>query len=131
MQNIELFDEYVARTLGMLYGSFPIRIGLDALQMSGNPEVDDFGVPIDERGKRSKAFDVCMATIEWLIDTGYIDCKERDQYGYKKKPVRADGSWPGDPQGSSRERPGAGDHRGKAVLSHSKGIIHRACQGNC
>ena len=91
MQNIELFDEYVARTLGMLYGSFPIRIGLDALQMSGNPEVDDFGVPIDERGKRSKAFDVCMATIEWLIDTGYIDCKERDQYGYSRCALTARG----------------------------------------
>ena len=91
MQNIELFDEYVARTLGMLYGSFPIRIGLDALQMSGNPEVDDFGVSIDERGKRSKAFDVCMATIEWLIDTGYIDCKERDQYGYSRCALTARG----------------------------------------
>ena len=91
MQNIELFDEYVARTLGMLYGSFPIRIGLDALQMSGNPEVDDFGVPIDARGKRSKAFDVCMATIEWLIDTGYIDCKERDQYGYSRCALTARG----------------------------------------
>ena len=91
MTNIELFDEYVARTLGRLYGSFPIRIGLDALEMSGNPEVDDFGVAIDERGKPSKAFDVCMATIEWLIDTGYIDCKTRDQYGYSRCVLTARG----------------------------------------
>ena len=60
-------------------------------KMSGNPEVDDFGVSIDERGKRSKAFDVCMATIEWLIDTGYIDCKERDQYGYSRCALTARG----------------------------------------
>ena len=74
MQNIELFDEYVARTLGMLYGSFPIRIGLYALQMSGNPEVDDFGVPIDERGKRSKAFDAFVKCIIPKAFDAFVKC---------------------------------------------------------
>lgn len=82
MTNIVLFDEYVARILATLYESFPVRIRLDARQISGMLEEDEFGVPIDERGKPSKAFDICMATIEWLIDTGYINSKDKDQYGY-------------------------------------------------
>jgi len=72
MSNIELFDEYTARILAMLYEAFPIRIALDAVEMSG-AEIDDFGVPLGALGKRSKSFEVCFATTQWLIDAGYID----------------------------------------------------------
>lgn len=71
MSNIELFDEYTARILAMLYESFPIRRPLDAVELSGT-QIDDYGVPVDVRGKRSRAFEVCFATIQWLIDSGYI-----------------------------------------------------------
>ena len=91
MTNIALFDEYVATIFGMLYSSFPVRSRLDAVELSGVPEIDEFGVPIDARGKPSKKFDVCMATIEWLIDTGYISAKDRDQYGFSQCVLTARG----------------------------------------
>jgi len=81
MTNIELFDEYTARILALLYSSFPIRISLDAVDMSG-AVIDDFGAPADASGKRSKSFEVCFATIEWLMDAGYIDTQGDNGYAF-------------------------------------------------
>ncbi len=81
MSNIDLFDEYTACILAMLYSSFPIRITLDAIEICG-ASIDDFGVPVDASGKRCKSFEVCFATIEWLMDAGYLDTKGDNGYVY-------------------------------------------------
>ncbi len=82
MTNIELFDEYTARVLAMLYENFPVRIGLDATKISGVKGFDDVGAPLDESGNPSIAFEICYATIEWLIDAGYIKVKNKSEHGY-------------------------------------------------
>ncbi len=82
LMNIELFDEYVARILSHLYESFPIKVHLDARSITGHEEIDEMGQPLDERGQPSKRFDICLATIDWLVDSGYIRTDGRGQYGY-------------------------------------------------
>nr|VFK21743.1 MAG: hypothetical protein BECKLFY1418C_GA0070996_11024 [Candidatus Kentron sp. LFY] len=83
MANIDLFDEYTAKILGMLYESFPIRLHLFATVISGDEKNDQHGNIVDKDEKPSHAFKVCMATIEWLRDAGYMNCGKRCSFGYK------------------------------------------------
>jgi len=82
--NMELFDEYAAKILAGLYETFPVKKPLNAGDLCGHTDVNDFGTPIDAHGNPSKAFDVAKATIEWLIETGYIRSDGMWQYGAKE-----------------------------------------------
>ena len=82
-RNMELFDEYAARTLADLYEAFPVKKPLNASDYCGHSEINDYGEPIDENGNPSKASHIARATIEWLIETGYIRSDGMWQYGAK------------------------------------------------
>lgn len=81
-QNIECFDEFVARALAELYGRFPVKIFLDARKLSGDDGNDDFGRVVDSDGRPSKRFEIALATIEWLADSGIIRAGEPHTFGY-------------------------------------------------
>lgn len=82
-QNMDLFDEYAAAILANLYEAFPVKKPLNAADYCGHMDVNDYGVPVDENGNPSKSFDIAKATIEWLIETGYIRSEGMWQYGSK------------------------------------------------
>lgn len=73
MRNIDLFDTYTAKIFAQLYEAFPMPCHLDAQKISECPGIDDFGV------MRPQA-EVCLATMRWLQDAGYIQCDEVTQY---------------------------------------------------
>ena len=81
MKNIELFDHYAARILAELYEAFPVKRPLDARKLCGHSDVDEWGTILDERGERSKAFEVARGTIEWLSETGYLRGGDLGRYG--------------------------------------------------
>lgn len=81
MANIDLFDEFTARALAELYEAFPRKTWLDARVLAGDSDVNEFGQVIDGHGQPSARFEIARATIEWLIDTGYIRAAEMDRYG--------------------------------------------------
>lgn len=91
MQNIDLFDEYVAGALAALYESFPVKRFVDARELCGHSDINDFGAIIDPCGNPSKAFDVARATIDWLVETGYIRAGVRHQWGYADAVLTAAG----------------------------------------
>ena len=72
MTNIDLFDEYAARIFAELYQSFPVKRSLNANQLSGHHEFNEFGVVVNENGEPSKQFEIAHGTIQWLWETGYI-----------------------------------------------------------
>ena len=72
MQNIELFDQYVALILSQLYESFPVKRGLETRQLTGHTESNEYGAICAPDGRPSKEVEVAYATIEWLAETGYI-----------------------------------------------------------
>ena len=80
--NIALFDQYVAQIFGRLYEHFPIPIALDACQLTGHHDVDEYARPIDAQGSLSQPFQVCKATIDWLIESGHLRVKDGNTYGY-------------------------------------------------
>lgn len=82
MSNIELFDEYTARILAQLYEAFPRKSLLDARSVCGHESADEFGRVLDDDGKPSAHFDVALATIDWLTETGYIRAESRRQWGF-------------------------------------------------
>lgn len=84
MKNIELFDEYAARIFAHLYQSFPVKTGIDARQLCGHSEHDDFGRVVDEQGEPSKSFEIAHATIMWLQDTGYIQGGAAHRWGLQQ-----------------------------------------------
>ena len=67
MQNIELFNEYVARILAQLYESFPVKVSLHADQFSS----------FSDRSQQQMEELVAYSTIEWLVDNGYVHADER------------------------------------------------------
>jgi hypothetical protein len=91
MQNIDLFDEYVAAALASLYESFPIKRFLDARALCGHADIDDYGAIVDDSGRPSKAFEVARATIEWLVETGYVRAGQRHPWGYSDSVLTAAG----------------------------------------
>lgn len=82
MKNIELFDEYTTIVMAQLYESFPIKKTIDARNLCGHSDIDEYGGVVDASGRPSKAFDLAMATIEWLGDNGYARYKERWAFGW-------------------------------------------------
>jgi hypothetical protein len=89
--NIELFDEYTAKILGELYQAFPIKKSLEATAITGHTTLDDFGMPLNAQGKPSKHFDVCMATIAWLAEAGYMHRGSQQNYGFDECVLTAKG----------------------------------------
>lgn len=81
MSNIELFDEYTALTLANLYEAFPRKVSIDARELCGHREIDDFGRVLNHDQQPSAHFEVARATIEWLIETGYIRATDLGQFG--------------------------------------------------
>jgi len=72
MTNIDLFNSYTADVLSRLYAAFPVKVSLDVRVLSGHQEIDDYGAVITPDGHRSKEAEIAFATIEWLIESGYI-----------------------------------------------------------
>ncbi|MDQ7091765.1 MAG: hypothetical protein Q9M50_14210 [Methylococcales bacterium] len=91
MANIELFDEFVATILSYLYIKFPLESALDARELSGDKETDEYGTVLDNNKVRSMRFTICLATMEWLIETGYIRIKDKGQYGYGRAVLTSKG----------------------------------------
>lgn len=89
--NIEMFDEYVSKILGQLYRSFPIPEFLDGRKLSGDEELDNFGMVMGANGLQSKGFEVCIATIAWLREEGLISTKDGNGYGYSECVLTAKG----------------------------------------
>lgn len=80
--NIEMFDEYVAKVFGELYRSFPVPIGLDVCKLSGDEAVEGFDQFLADEEGLSMAFEVCFATIAWLEEAGYITSRDNTQQAY-------------------------------------------------
>lgn len=72
MANIDLFDEYTAAIFAKLFEAFPRKIAIDAREICGHEKCDDFGNVLNPEGNPSKQFEVALATIEWLRETGFI-----------------------------------------------------------
>lgn len=81
MSNIELFDEYTARILAQLYEAFPRKAHLDARALCGHDTIDEFGQVMNDAGRPSAHFEVALATIDWLQETGYVRVRQMFQYG--------------------------------------------------
>ena len=84
MANIDLFDEFTAGVLAQLYEAFPRKVWLDARVLAGESGSDDFGRVLDPAGNPSARFEIARATIEWLIDTGYLRAAELVQHGARE-----------------------------------------------
>lgn len=84
MANIDLFDEFTARALAVLYESFPRKCVLDARQLAGHLATDDYGGVLDDEGRPSLRFEIAKATIEWLTDTGYIRANGVTPWGLRE-----------------------------------------------
>ena len=79
MQNIELFNEYVARILAQLYESFPVKEHLDVYKLTGlsAEDPDPREVMHAPDGSKLKEAQVAASTIDWLVETGYIRADTR------------------------------------------------------
>lgn len=77
MRNVDLFNEYAARILARLYESFPVKTDLDAREITGHKDMDEFGSICAPDGRSSKEAEVAYATIEWLVDTGFVRADDR------------------------------------------------------
>ena len=91
MQNIDLFNDYTAAILSKLYSQFPVKNGIDARQLCGHSDVNDFGLVLDERGQPSKAFEIAVSTMEWLTDYGYVSYANRTSYAFSQAVLTAKG----------------------------------------
>lgn len=72
MSNIDKFDEYAGRILGLLYNSFPVPMDLAV------PEVLDLAEMYNDGGlppECDEDFSIAACTISWLQDAGYINFK--------------------------------------------------------
>lgn len=76
-RNIDLFDQYAADVLGRLYESFPVKCQLDVRNITGHAETNEYGAICAPGGRPSKEAEIAYATIEWLVDTGYIRADHR------------------------------------------------------
>lgn len=83
LSNIEQFDEIVGKAFALLYESFPMPRELMYGQVI---ESDDLAEADDAK---SAAF--FMASIQWLIDTGYLSAKELQQIGFSGAVLTAKG----------------------------------------
>ena len=63
--NMQQFDEITARVLVKLYESFPVPLSLDCLSLTESPEMDEFG-------EISSEAEICMCSLRWLGEEGYI-----------------------------------------------------------
>ena len=92
MRNVDLFNEYTAVILARLYESFPVKTDLDVRAITGHADVDEFGIIIAPDGRRSKEAEVAFASIEWLLETGYIRAEDRRYpYGFDRCVLTAEG----------------------------------------
>lgn len=90
--NIELFDEYTGKMLAELYQKFPMPVYLDIRDVSGFLEVNEYGTVLDGNGNPSKEADIALATLEWLIESGYIKTRDtRSNYGFGRCVLTAKG----------------------------------------
>ena len=79
--NIQLFDQLVAKILNELYCEFPNKIFLDACGFFENENksyCDDNGNYINTLGRDADFFN---STVSWLYDTGYLN-RSPDQSKY-------------------------------------------------
>ncbi|MGV6851298.1 MAG: hypothetical protein ACWA5R_03845 [bacterium] len=72
--NIELFDEITAKVFAKLYTQFPVATGVDCLDVADCQQVDDFGKPTREA-------EICVSTLRWLADEGFIKVQAFTQFG--------------------------------------------------
>ena len=95
MPNIDRFDKYVALTRSEPYGQFPVKTDLDVRKLTGHSDMDDFGTICAPNGKESRDAQIAYATVEWLIDTGYVRAKESNYpIGFRQCVLTAEGLKP-------------------------------------
>ncbi|MFO6502964.1 hypothetical protein ACLD9R_20975 [Serratia marcescens] len=69
MSNINKFDEYAGRTLGILYESFPVPANINVGDVLGYPDLyHGRGIPAE---MNADAY-IAACSVNWLADTGYI-----------------------------------------------------------
>ena len=72
MQNIDLFNEYVAIILSRLYERFPVRQDLPAWQISGQRNPAEYGKVLPTNKAESNKMEVAFFTVDWLVENGYV-----------------------------------------------------------
>lgn len=72
--NIQLFDEITAKLFANLYESFPLPADINCLSVTGCHEVD-------ECGRISREAGICVHTLRWLGDEGFINVGQMYQHG--------------------------------------------------
>ena len=79
MQNIDLFNKYVALILAQLYESFPVKEHLNIYKITGLSEAHHHPIEILHApdGSKLKEAQVAASTIDWLVENGYIRADEQ------------------------------------------------------
>lgn len=88
LPNLDLFDEFAAAILSHLFESFPLRVPLCPLQLTGDhypdPEAPDpIADPDSDEGRRLRRFEAAIATITWLRDEGYLVAPWHGRYRFR------------------------------------------------
>lgn len=92
MTNIDLFDHYAALVLGELYENFPVARDLDTRKLTGHADTDEYGAICGPDGRPSKQVEIAYHTISWLVDAGYVRCRDqRPLYGFSGCVLTAEG----------------------------------------
>lgn len=92
MPDIERFDHYVARILGALYEEFPVKTDLDVRRLTGHARMNEDGAICAPDGRESRNARIAYATIEWLVDAGYVRAQEpRFPIGFRQCVLTAEG----------------------------------------
>ena len=76
MQNIDLFNEYVAIILGRLYEKFPVRQDLTAWEISGQRNPSEYGRVLPTDKADSNKMEVAFFTVDWLVENGYVRARD-------------------------------------------------------
>ena len=92
MPNIDRFDHYAALVLSQLYADFPVKADVDVRTLTGHSDTDEFGALVAPNGKESREARIAYATIEWLIDTGFVRAAEpQHPIGFRACVLTAEG----------------------------------------
>lgn len=89
LSNIERFDEIVGEAFALLYESFPVPRPLLPAAFVGEGNVIDPGGFTG--AELTKEAEFCMATLHWLVDTGYITARDVTPHGLGRTVLTAKG----------------------------------------
>ncbi|OQX16190.1 MAG: hypothetical protein BWK73_04820 [Thiothrix lacustris] len=71
--NIRHFDEISARIFAALYESFPLPLDIDCIELTKAAE-------IEANGAATKETRICIATLTWLQEEGYLKYQVKGKF---------------------------------------------------